>query len=59
VNPRPGHAGELRGSAISEGEERRIAPGDMIILPAGVPHWVRSIDGKEITYFGLKIASPK
>jgi mannose-6-phosphate isomerase-like protein (cupin superfamily) len=59
VNPRPGHAGELRSSEISGGEERRIAPGDMIIVPAGVPHWVRSIDGKEITYFSPKIASPK
>lgn len=60
VNPLPGrHAGELRSSGISGGEERRIAPGDMIIVPAGVPHWVRSIDGKEITYFSPKIASPK
>jgi len=59
VNPQPGHAGELRSSAISKGEERRIAPGDMIIVPAGVPHWVRSIDGKEITYFTPKIAVPK
>ena len=59
VDPQPGHAGELRSSAISGGEERRISPGDMIIVPAGVPHWVRSIDGKEITYFTPKIASPK
>jgi mannose-6-phosphate isomerase-like protein (cupin superfamily) len=58
VNPQPGHAGELRSSAISDGEERRIAPGDLIIIPAGVPHWVRSIDGKEITYFSPKIAFP-
>ena len=59
VNPQPGPAGELRSSAISGGEERHIVPGDMIIVPAGVPHWVRSIDGKEITYFSPKIASPK
>lgn len=59
VNPQPGHPGELRGSAISQGEERHIGPGDIIIVPAGVPHWVRSIDGKELTYFSPKIASPK
>jgi mannose-6-phosphate isomerase-like protein (cupin superfamily) len=59
VNPQPGHAGELRAHAISGGEERHIAPGDMIIIPAGVPHWVRFIDGKEITYFSPKVASPK
>jgi hypothetical protein len=39
VNPQPGHAGELRSSAISEGEEYCIPPGDMIIIPAGTRTW--------------------
>jgi mannose-6-phosphate isomerase-like protein (cupin superfamily) len=46
--------GQIRGSGINGGEERRIAKGDFIRVPAGVPHWVKKIDGKEIVYIVLK-----
>jgi mannose-6-phosphate isomerase-like protein (cupin superfamily) len=48
--------GEIRGSAISGGEERTISKGDFIRVPAGVPHWVKKIDGKEIVYIVVKYA---
>ena len=48
--------GEIRGSGISGGEERTIAKGDFIRVPAGVPHWVKKIDGKEIVYIVVKLA---
>jgi len=35
----------MRGGAIENGESRKVAPGDVIIVPAGVPHWFSSIDG--------------
>ena len=40
--------GQTRGSGISGGEERKIAKGDFIRVPPGVPHWVKKIEGKEI-----------
>ena len=35
----------MRGGPLENGESRRVGPGDMIIVPAGVPHWFSSIDG--------------
>lgn len=35
--------GELRGSAISGGDERQLSPGDVVIIPAGVPHWFKQV----------------
>lgn len=52
-------AGEIRGRAISGGISRHIGKGDVIEIPAGVPHWVSKIDGKELVYLTVKIATPK
>jgi len=35
----------MRGGALEGGESRKVGPGDMIIVPAGLPHWFSSIDG--------------
>jgi glc operon protein GlcG len=34
---------EIRGSAIKGGEPREIAPGDVLTIPRGVPHWFKSV----------------
>jgi mannose-6-phosphate isomerase-like protein (cupin superfamily) len=46
--------GQIRGSGINGGQERKIAKGDFIRVPAGVPHWVKKIEGKEIVYIVVK-----
>jgi mannose-6-phosphate isomerase-like protein (cupin superfamily) len=56
VEPTETEPNELRGSGISGGDERRISKGDFVTIPAGVPHWIRSIDGKEIIYLVVKVA---
>lgn len=48
---------EFRGPSITGGEERHIAPGDFVRIPAGVPHWITKIDGNEILY--LVVKAPK
>ena len=35
----------MRGGALEGAESHKVGPGDMIIVPAGVPHWFSSIDG--------------
>lgn len=59
VETRPNAAGEIRGKALADGatkvSEKKISPGDIIHLPAGLPHWVVVPDGKQITYFLLKL----
>lgn len=45
----PGAMVTVRGSRIEGGTSRRVVPGDVIIIPAGVPHWWSRLDG-DITY---------
>jgi len=47
---------EIRGKAIAGGETRRIQTGDVIVVPAGVPHWFQAVPGP-MTYYVVKSAS--
>jgi glc operon protein GlcG len=44
---------ELRGSSISGGETRQLKKGDVIIVPAGVPHWFKEVSNP-FQYFVVK-----
>jgi glc operon protein GlcG len=46
---------ELRGSRIDGGETRKLVKGDVIIVPAGVPHWFKEIQG-EFHYYVVKVS---
>jgi glc operon protein GlcG len=45
---------ELRGSAIVGGERRRVAKGDVIVVPAGVPHMFGEVEGP-LNYYVVKV----
>jgi mannose-6-phosphate isomerase-like protein (cupin superfamily) len=47
--------GELRADTVSGGKAAQISPGDLIIIPAGVPHWVKAVQSKELVYLVVKI----
>lgn len=49
--------GEIRGIAIRGGQTRRIRKGDVIIIPAGTPHWFREVEGP-VFYYVVKVISP-
>lgn len=34
---------ELRGTAIQGGETRQLQPGDVVVIPNGVPHWFKDV----------------
>lgn len=34
------------GTGISGGTSRRLAAGDMVVVPAGVAHWIPSVEGR-------------
>ena len=51
-------AGELRGGTIQGGERQKIGPGDVIHIPAGVPHQVLLGETKAFTYFVVKVEKP-
>ena len=41
---------ELRGNAIEGGETRTLVPGDVVVIPNGVPHWFREVKGPFLYY---------
>ena len=45
--------GEIRGSDVKGGETRRIGKGDVLIVPAGTPHWFKEVLGP-INYYVVK-----
>jgi uncharacterized protein GlcG (DUF336 family)/quercetin dioxygenase-like cupin family protein len=45
---------ELRGPSIVGGESRRIARGDVIVVPAGVPHMFTELSGA-LNYYVVKV----
>jgi mannose-6-phosphate isomerase-like protein (cupin superfamily) len=45
-------------ATIEGGESRRVAKGDVILVPAGTPHWYKDLDGP-ITYLEVRFDLPK
>ena len=41
---------EIRGTAIEGGEAHHLSKGDVIIVPFGVPHWLKEVQGPFIYY---------
>ena len=62
AKPRPADAISVRledgpgasGTAIQGGVSRRIKAGDVVVIPAGVPHWFSEIEGS-ITYVVVRV----
>lgn len=44
---------EIRGASIRNGESRRLKPGDVIVVPNGVPHWFKEVS-KPFNYYVVK-----
>ncbi len=49
--------GELRGGTIEGGQKQKLAPGDVVHIPAGVPHQLLLDGGRMFTYFVIKVES--
>ncbi len=43
-------AEELRGSAIRGGETRQLNPGDVVVIPNGIPHWFKEVKAPFLYY---------
>lgn len=46
--------GQMRGTGINGGETRRLTKGDVIVIPAGTPHWFKEVP-KSVSYFVVKV----
>jgi uncharacterized RmlC-like cupin family protein len=47
--------GETRGASIQGGTEVRLGPGDVLHIPAKVPHQMKLASGAQVTYFVAKV----
>ena len=50
--------GEWRGGTIRGGTEAEIKPGDIVVIPAGIPHQLLLPPGESFYYFVFKVAKP-
>ena len=41
---------ELRGTSITGGETRKLVPGDVAVIPNGVPHWFKEVEAPFLYY---------
>lgn len=54
MEPKEVAAGEIRGQGIEGGEVHQLRKGDVIIVPAGTPHWFREV-AAPFTYYTVKV----
>jgi len=57
VDGRKTAPGEVRGPSIKGGETRKLSAGDVVHIPAKTPHQLLVSNGKQFTYFVVKIDS--
>ena len=50
VDGKPIAADEIRGREINGGESRKLVPGDVMIIPNGVPHWFKDVQAPFLYY---------
>ncbi|WP_230769460.1 cupin domain-containing protein [Sphingomonas sp. Leaf4] len=54
VEPKASAPGLVEGSRIEGGTTRRLAKGDVMLIPAGVPHWF-GVTGDRLVLLGMKL----
>jgi len=50
--------GEWKGGTIRSGTEAEIKPGDIVVIPAGIPHQLLLPPHESFYYFVFKVAKP-
>jgi glc operon protein GlcG len=50
-------ADQWLGTDITGGETRHLVKGDVIVVPAGVPHWFKEVP-KSVSYYVVKVLKP-
>ena len=45
---------EYRGEGIRNGQTHEVGPGDVLVIPAGTPHWFETVPN-EVSYLVVKV----
>lgn len=54
VNQTTKSPGEFGGDSIEGGVTRKVTKGDIIVVPQGIPHWFKEVEGTFL-YFVVKV----
>jgi glc operon protein GlcG len=57
LDPKEVAPNEIRGRAIEGGEAHQITKGDVVVVPAGVPHWFKEVRGPFLYFVCKPIAA--
>ncbi len=57
IESKPTAPGQYRGSGIKGGDTHHLAKGDVMVIPAGMPHWFKEVSGS-IEYYVVKVVAP-
>jgi len=58
IRPTAASGSGSSGATIDGGVSRHVAKGDVILIPAGTPHWYKDLDGT-ITYLEVRFDLPR
>jgi mannose-6-phosphate isomerase-like protein (cupin superfamily) len=45
---------QIRGTDIQGGQSKQVTKGDVVVVPAGVPHWFKEVP-KSVSYYVVKV----
>jgi mannose-6-phosphate isomerase-like protein (cupin superfamily) len=49
--------GQMRGTDVQGGQTLRLKKGDVVVIPAGIPHWFKEVS-PTINYLTVKVIKP-
>lgn len=49
--------GQMLGTDIQGGETHQVSKGDVMVIPAGTPHWFKEVP-KSVNYYVVKVIRP-
>jgi len=54
VGGKPTKPGQIRGTDVKGGQAQHVSKGDVIVVPAGTPHWFKEVP-KSVSYYVVKV----
>ena len=55
VDQKSSGPGELRGKSVEGGARQEVKAGDVVHIPAGMPHQMLLLEGETVTYYVVKV----
>ena len=57
VGQKQNRPGQFVGTDVQGGETHKLTKGDVIVVPAGIPHWFKEVP-KSVNYYVVKVLKP-